>query len=92
MKHYIQFMTLSTGYIQGTVPPQFSDENKKPIDLLGSDAIVYLDNRLSLNNMIEKGFNVLSKHIKKNSIVGFKVIAYNRSIQEKERILKLITL
>ena len=92
MKHYIQFMTLSTGYIQGTVPPQFSDENKKPIDLLGSDGIVYLDNRLSLNNMIEKGFNVLNKHIKKNSIVGFKVIAYNRSIQEKERILKSITL
>jgi hypothetical protein len=85
-------MTLSTGYIQGTVPPQFSDENKKPIDLLGSDGIVYLDNRLSLNNMIEKGFNVLNKHIKKNSIVGFKVIAYNRSIQEKERILKSITL
>jgi hypothetical protein len=85
-------MTLSTGYIQGTVPPQFSDENKKPIDLLGSDGIVYLDNRLNLNNMIEKGFNVLNKHIKKNSIVGFKVIAYNRSIQEKERILKLITL
>ena len=92
MKHYIQFMTLSTGYIQGTVPPQFSDENKKPIDLLGSDGIVYLDNRLNLNNMIEKGFNVLNKHIKKNSIVGFKVIAYNRSIQEKERILKSITL
>jgi hypothetical protein len=85
-------MTLSTGYIQGTVPPQFSDENKKPIDLLGSDGIVYLDNRLSLNNMIEKGFNVLNKHIKKKSIVGFKVIAYNRSIQEKERILKSITL
>lgn len=92
MKHYIQLQTLSTGYIQGTIPPQFSNDNIKPIDLLGSDGLFYLDNRLSLSNMIEKGFDICKKHISKNRIVGFKIVAYQNSILEKERILKSITL
>lgn len=90
MKHYIQFLTLSTGYISGTIPPQFSEDNKKPIDLLGSDGLYYLDNRLSLYNMINKGYEVYANHFKKNSIVGFKIVAYNNSILEKERIIKTI--
>jgi hypothetical protein len=83
MKHYIQFKTLSTGYIQGSIPPQFTKENVKPIDKLGSDGIYCLDNRLSLPNMIGKGINLCT--IKGNK-VGFSIVRYNNSILDGREI------
>ena len=63
MKYYIQFKTLSTGYVEGTIPPIFKDENKKPIDLCGSDGVYILDGRLSLQSMVFATNVVLNKHI-----------------------------
>ena len=77
MKHYIQFKSLSTGYIQGSIPPEFSKDNIKAIDKLGSDGIYYLDNRLSLQNMINKGFNLCTERGNK---VGFSIVKYYDSI------------
>lgn len=76
MKHYIQFKTNSTGYIQGTTPPQFSKNNIKPINQLGSDGVYYLDNRLNLSNMIAKGFELCKQ---RNNKVGFSIVRYTTS-------------
>ena len=87
MKHYIQFKALSTGYIQGSIPPIFSKENVKPIDKLGSDGIYYLDNRLSLENMINKGINLCKV---KNNNVGFSIVRYNNTILNGKEIKTII--
>ena len=83
MRHYIQFKSLSTGYIQGSIPPKFSKENIKAINSLGSDGIYYLDNRLSLENMINKGFNLCTERGNK---VGFSIVKYYDRIQDGKEI------
>ena len=47
---FIQFYSMSTGYIEGTIPPQFS-ENKNPIPACGSDSIYKCDGRWGLSTM-----------------------------------------
>ena len=71
---YAQFKTLSTGYINGSIPPKFSDKHKKPVDLLGSDGVCILDGRLSKWNLIESTIKTYNKHINKSSIIGFDII------------------
>ena len=80
---YIQFFTKSTGYISGTIPPQFSDNNIKPIELLGSDGIFYLDGRCSLQSCINVGYNILPR---KRIAIGFKIIQA-QSLSDSGRIL-----
>ena len=77
MKHFIQFKQLSTGYISGTIPPQFSKDNIKAINACGSDSVYYLDNRLSLSSMIDKGFEVCKQ---RNNKTGFSIVRYSDSI------------
>jgi hypothetical protein len=72
---YVQFKALSTGYIEGTIPPQFSESNRKPIDLLGSDGVARLDSRKSVSSLIEDVIKIYKKHISKSSIVGFEIIS-----------------
>lgn len=69
---FIQYKTLSTGYIHGSIPPQFS-ENKEIIDLIGSDGVSLLDNRYNLKTCINAAKNRIEKHIKKSCIVGFEI-------------------
>lgn len=45
---YAQFYQLSTGYIPGTIPPQFGE--KKVIEATGDRSIVILDGRLCRTN------------------------------------------
>lgn len=78
MKHYIRFKTLSTGYIWGSLPPIFSKDNIKPIDQLGSDSIYYLDNRLSLENMVNKAYSLCTE---KNNKVGFSILLNGKEIK-----------
>lgn len=73
MKVYCQFKVLSTGYIQGTIPPQFSEDNKKPIDLIGSEGVYILDGRNSLDNMINDCYNRLSK-LNRKDVIGFEIV------------------
>ena len=47
MKTFIQFYTLSAGYIQGTIPPKFDKAHAKPIEALGSDGVLFVDGRWS---------------------------------------------
>ena len=83
MKHYIQFKTLSTGYIPNSIPPKFSEEYVKPIDMLGSDGIYYLDNRLSLDNMINKAYEIC----KKRNFIGFEIRSYNYTILQSRLLI-----
>jgi hypothetical protein len=87
MKHYIQFKHLSTGYIDGSIPPQFSKDSIKPIDKLGSDGIFYLDNRLNLDSMINKGIELCEK---RNNKVGFSINRYSDTILQPKEIHTLI--
>ena len=49
MKYWIQFMGKSTGYIPGTIPPQFGVPTL--IDACGTDGMLPLDGRLSERSM-----------------------------------------
>jgi len=74
MKIYCQFKHLSTGYIEGTIPPQFSKMHVKPIDLLGSDGVMILDARKNIQNLITDCHERMSQLSKANYIVGFVII------------------
>ena len=54
MKTFIQFYRLSTGYIQGTIPPKFDKAHAKPIEALGSDGVLFVDGRWSKSTQHEK--------------------------------------
>lgn len=49
---YVQFFQNSTGYIAGTIPPQFSPEHVKPIPECGSDSVLHLDGRFSMSTCV----------------------------------------
>ena len=83
---FAQFFTMSTGYIPGTIPPQFGAP--KPIEACGSNGVLIIDGRLSLHNSTtiadkvakERGYIGFSIHqggnfIHSREIVGFKEIA-----------------
>ena len=85
MKTYVQFYTMSTGYIPGSLPPKFSDNFKKPTELLGSWGFFILDGRNNLETMIndaEHRKNQLNDH----AIIGYKIIK-SRSLLEEGRVL-----
>lgn len=80
MKVYCQFLQLSTGYIPDTIPPQFSEDYKKPIDMLGSDGVYILDGRKSLSNLIHDCDIMRLK--KRNVPIGFKIIRADSFLDE----------
>lgn len=67
---YIQFYHLSTGYIAGTTPPQFSPEHVKPIEVCGSDGVLYLDGRFGLRRCRAEGIFTCIKR----GFVGFRIM------------------
>lgn len=80
MKNYAHFLILSTGYIEGTIPPQFSDENRKPIEKLGSDSRMWLDGRKSTQSMIIDAGKELIK--RRGNIVGFNIYRNGKLVRE----------
>jgi hypothetical protein len=67
---YIQFQKYSTGYIEGSIPPKYSNEHIKLIDAVGSDRVFKLDGRKSLETQIIVG----KKLTKKRKFISFKII------------------
>ena len=47
MKYFAQFYALSTGYVEGTIPPVFRDDAKEPVPACGDRALIRLDGRMS---------------------------------------------
>lgn len=66
---FIQFYNMSTGYIKGTIPPKFSDENKKPIPACGSNSVYKCDGRWSLSTM----HRVAKEEAKKRGFIGYSI-------------------
>lgn len=65
---------LSTGYIEGTIPPRFSPDAVVPIPVCGSDSVALLDGRKTLHNQIADARTyVESLKRVKSGIVGFKI-------------------
>lgn len=80
MKVYVRFYTNSTGYIEGSIPPQFTPENVKPIPVVGTDGVFILDGRNTLRNMIynaESRMNKMNRNLNKG-FVGFKIVRSER--------------
>jgi len=73
MKAYVQFFTNSTGYVQGTIPPVFSKDNIKPVELLGSEGVYILDGRNSIDTMIEDAFLRIERLKRVHEIIGFEI-------------------
>ena len=73
MKAYVQFFENGTGYVQGTIPPVFSKENIKPVELLGSDGVYILDGRNSIDTMIEDSLLRIERLKRVHEIIGFEI-------------------
>ena len=76
MKVYCQFKTLSTGYIEKSMPPKFDNAYKKPTDMLGSDGVFILDGRNNLDTMINDCEQRANKMLKKP--IGYEIIKADR--------------
>ena len=78
MKVYVQFYHMSTGYVEGSIPPCFSEINKKPIELCGSDGVFVLDGRNNIETMKEDAQQRLQKlNNFGKQITGYKIIRAN---------------
>ena len=64
---FAQFFTMSTGYIPGTIPPEFGTPS--PIEACGSNAVLIIDGRLSLHNAT----TTAAKVAKERGYVGFSI-------------------
>lgn len=71
---YVQFYRNSTGYIAGSIPPMFSPDHVRPIELLGSNGVFILDGRYGLERMIFEADNRAEKNA---DIIGYKIIVAN---------------
>ena len=67
MKTFIQFYSLSTGYIQGTIPPKFDKAHAKPIEAMGSDGVLLVDGRWSKSTQHEKA----REYAKARGFIGY---------------------
>ena len=71
MKTFAEFYTLSTGYIAGTIPPQFG----KPqlISATGDRSVIQIDSRLSHKNAMK----IAEDECKKRGYIGYKILQGN---------------
>ena len=67
---YVQFFTMSTGYVAGTIPPRFDAANRQPIEACGSDGVHILDGRYRLARCID----VARAECRRRGFVGFTIM------------------
>ena len=68
MRNYVHFYTMSTGYIEGSTPPQFDEKHKKPIEACGSDGVLILDGSFGTDRV----FSEAIENCKKYNFIGFR--------------------
>lgn len=68
-KRFVQFYEMSTGYVNGTIPPTFKESAKTPIPACGSDSVAFLDGRLNARNYAREARELC----KKRKFIGFTV-------------------
>jgi len=67
LKIFAQFYALSTGYVEGTIPPVFKEENKMLIPVCGSDGTLLLDGRKCITTLM----SIASKTCKERNFLGY---------------------
>jgi len=67
--YFIQFYHLSTGYVQGTIPPVFKKSARVPIPACGSDSIYFCDGRHSMRSRVR----IAREICKDRKFVGFTI-------------------
>lgn len=65
------FYKRSTGYIAGSVPPQFSPDHVKPTPALGSDGVAIFDGRFGLPRCVSLARDIA----RKRGYIGFTIEA-----------------
>lgn len=68
MATYIQLYTMSNGYIEGTIPPQFGDP--KPIPACGGSGIIKVDGRLKERSVVE----IALQACRESEFIGYQVL------------------
>lgn len=66
---YAQFFSLSTGYVENSIPPEFREENKRPIEACGSNGVIIIDARIRL---IDAG-RIASAECTKRGFIGWEI-------------------
>lgn len=61
---------MSTSYVQGSIPPVFREELRKPIVALGSDQYQQIDARLSYSNQKHRAYEIA----KRRGYIGFDLV------------------
>lgn len=83
MKYWVQFLTESTGYIEGTIPPKFG----KPqlIDACGDTGVFILDGRNSEETMIRDAKRQAQRMQHWKQYKGFQLVTGPRLFEESRR-------
>lgn len=68
---FAQFWHNSTGYVAGTIPPQYSPQAVKLIEACGSDSVAIIDGRLGAFRREEEARAIC----KKRGFLGFSIHA-----------------
>ena len=66
---FATFYKLSTGYINGSIPPRFSPDHIKPIPALGSDGVAVFDGRFSIGRCATEARDIC----RKRGFIGFTI-------------------
>lgn len=67
---YVQFFTMSTGYVAGSIPPRFDAANMRPIEACGSDGVHILDGRCGMPRCVA----VARAECRRRKYVGFTIM------------------
>ena len=73
MKTFAIFYHLSTGYVEGSMPPRFDKAHVKPIEACGDRASLRIDSRLTIDN----AESLARDWAKKHKFVGYKIVKGN---------------
>lgn len=75
MATYIQLYTMSTGYIEGTIPPQFG--STKPIPACGDRGVIKVDGRLKDRSIVE----IALQACRESEFIGYQVLKGSSLLQ-----------
>lgn len=76
---YVQFFQLSTGYVQGSIPPRFDPAHRRPIEVCGDRGIVRVDGRLSARSVID----IAIRTAEERGFIGYQVLEGTSLLQAK---------
>ena len=72
--YYAQFYQLSTGHVPGTIPPQFAEEHRVPIEACGTNGVLVLDGR----NHIARMSTVARQACQRRGFCGYRIFKGER--------------